>query len=88
MADGYLKKCNIVEDGVECGKYHARALHEQEDGGSKEKAPPKQEWKIPSPNNSDVRPNSGENGLLGDAGPNKRFMMRPIALIINLLEEA
>ena len=43
MTDGYLKKCNIVEDGVECGKYHARALHEQEDGGSKEKAPPKQE---------------------------------------------
>ena len=43
MLDGYLKKCNIVEDGVECGRYHARALHEQEDGSAKEQPPPKQE---------------------------------------------
>ena len=42
MLDGYLKKCPIKEGNEECGKYHAKVLHEWKTEEPNEKAPSNQ----------------------------------------------
>ena len=42
MLDGYLKKCPIKEGNEECGKYHAKVLHEWKSEEPNEKAPSNQ----------------------------------------------
>ena len=29
MMEGFLKKCDIKDDNIECGRYHCRALHKR-----------------------------------------------------------
>ena len=43
--DGYLKKCSIKEDNVECGRYHCRYLHKPKipNGATDQTPKPKQE---------------------------------------------
>ena len=43
--EGLLRKCNIKDDDVECGRYHCRALHKfrRNNQEQKELPPPKQE---------------------------------------------
>ena len=43
--EGLLRKCNIKDDDVECGRYHCRALHKfrRTNQEQREMPPPKQE---------------------------------------------
>ena len=43
VLEGFLKKCSVKENDIECGRYHCRVLHRRAAEESKDSAPPKQE---------------------------------------------